>query len=64
MPLPKRRAWIVGLGVVGLIGLGVTIAGAQTDDSPQGFDPLSADEETTALGLAQGSNPAETARPR
>ena len=60
MPHLTRRAWIaVGLGVAGLIGLGVTIAGAQTDDGPRGTDPLSADEEVTAVGLAQGSNPAE-----
>ncbi len=60
MPRLKRRAWIAGLGVAGLIGLGVTIADAQTDEGPQGFDPLSTEEEATAVGLAQGSNPAET----
>jgi len=51
---------MLGLAVAGLIGLGVSIAGAQSDDGPQGFDPLSTDEEAIALAQAQGSNPAET----
>ena len=45
--------------VAGIAALGVTIAGAQTDDAVRGTDPLSADETETALGLARGSNPGE-----
>ena len=45
MPHLTRRAWLaVGLAIAGLAALGVTIAGAQTDDTPRGTDPLSADE--------------------
>ncbi len=60
MPHLTRRAWLaVGLVVAGLAALGVTIAGAQTDDAVRGTDPLSADETETVLGLARGSNPGE-----
>lgn len=60
MPHLTRRAWLaVGLVVAGLAALGVTIAGARTDDAVRGTDPLSADETETALGLARGSNPVE-----
>lgn len=60
MPHLTRRAWLaVGLVVAGLAALGVTIAGAQTDDAVRGTDPLSADETEVALGLARGSNPGE-----
>lgn len=60
MPHLTRRGWLaVGLVVAGLAALGVTIAGAQTDDAVRGTDPLSADETETALGLARGSNPGE-----
>jgi hypothetical protein len=56
-----RRRWLaVGLGSVVVAGLGVTIAGAQTDDTPRGTDPLSAAEEEVAVGLARGSNPGES----
>ncbi len=56
-----RRRWLaVGLGAVVVAGLGVTIAGAQPDDTPRGTDPLSAAEEEVALGLARGSNPGES----
>jgi hypothetical protein len=55
-----RRAWLgVGLVVAGIAALGVTIAGAQTDDTARGTDPLSIEETETALGLARGSNPGE-----
>ncbi len=60
MPHLTRRAWLlVGLGVAGLTALGVTIAGAQTDGTPRGTDPLSTDESQVALDLARGSNPGE-----
>ena len=62
MPHLTRRAWLaVGLAIAGLAALSVTIAGAQTDDTPRGTDPLSADELTAAGDLAQGSNPGEAA---
>ena len=56
----RRRTWILGLAAAGLIGLGVSIAGAQSDDDPRGVDPLSVEEEAIALGQARGSNPGET----
>ena len=60
MPHLTRRAWLgVGLVVAGIAALGVTIAGAQTDDTARGTDPLSTEETETALGLARGSNPGE-----
>lgn len=60
MPHLTRRAWLgVALVVAGIAALGVTIAGAQTDDTARGTDPLSIDETETALGLARGSNPGE-----
>ena len=62
MPHLTRRAWLaVGLAIAGLAALSVTIAGAQTDDTPRGTDPLSADELTAASDRAQGSNPGEAA---
>jgi hypothetical protein len=62
VPHLTRRAWLaVGLAIAGLAALSVTIAGAQTDDTPRGTDPLSADELTAAGDLAQGSNPGEAA---
>lgn len=55
-----RRRWLaVGLAVAVLGGLGVTIAGAQSDDTPRGTDPLSAAERDVAVGLARGSDPGE-----
>ncbi len=45
--------------VAGIAALSVTIAGAQTDDTARGTDPLSVEETETALGLARGSNPGE-----
>jgi Cu2+-containing amine oxidase len=62
VPHLTRRAWlVVGVAIAGLAALSVTIAGAQTDDTPRGTDPLSADELTAASDLAQGSNPGEAA---
>jgi len=62
VPHLTRRAWLaVGFAIAGLAALSVTIAGAQTDDTPRGTDPLSADELTAAGDLAQGSNPGEAA---
>jgi hypothetical protein len=56
-----RSRWLaVGLGVVVLAGLGVTIAGAQSDDTPRGTDPLSTAETDAAAELARGSNPGES----
>lgn len=61
MPHLTRRAWlIVGIAIAGLAALSVTIAGAQTDDTPRGTDPLSAEELSVATDLARGSDPAET----
>ncbi len=61
MPHLTRRAWLgVALVVAGIAALGVTIAGAQTDDTARGTDPLSIEETETALGLARGSNPGES----
>lgn len=58
MPTLTRRAWpAVGLGIAVVAALGVAIAGAQTDDTPRGTDPLSAAEEEVALDLARGSDP-------
>jgi hypothetical protein len=62
VPHLTRRAWLaVGLAIAGLAALSVTIAGAQTDDTPRGTDPLSADELSAATDLARGSNPGEAA---
>ncbi len=61
MPHLTRRAWAaVALALAALAALGVTIAGAQTDDTPRGTDPLSTTEEEAALALARGSGPAES----
>jgi hypothetical protein len=48
------------LAVAGLAAVGVTIAGAQGDQTPRGTDPLSETEEQAALDLARGSGPAES----
>jgi hypothetical protein len=56
--MSKRRATAgVGLGLAGLVALGVTIAGAQSDDTPRGTDPLSQSELDAAVAHAQGSDP-------
>ena len=60
MPHLTGRAWLAGLlAIAGLVALGVTIAGAQGDDTPVGTDPLSTEETEVATGLALGSNPGE-----
>jgi hypothetical protein len=52
---------VVGVAIAGLAALSATIAGAQTDDSPRGTDPLSENELSAAAELARGSNPGEAA---
>ncbi len=60
MPHLNRRSWLaVTVGIVGLVALGVTIAGAQTDDERTGTDPLGPTEEQAALDLAVGSGSTE-----
>jgi hypothetical protein len=56
----RRAALVVGLGFAGIAALGVTIASAQSDDTPRGTDPLSETEVQAALADAQGSNTAES----
>jgi hypothetical protein len=58
--LNRRVAIAVGLGLAGVAAVGWTIAGAQSDDTPRGTDPLSAEEVETAAAQAQGSGHAES----
>jgi len=58
--LNRRAALAVGLGFAGIAALGVTIADAQSDDTPQGTDPLTETEVQAALAEAQGSGQPES----
>jgi hypothetical protein len=59
--LNRHAALAVGLGFAAIAALGVTFADAQSDDTPQGTDPLTETEIQVALTDAQGSgNPEST----
>ena len=63
MPHLTRSARLaLGLGIAALAGLGVTIAGAQSDETPRGTDPLAATELEVATDLARASGATESDR--
>lgn len=61
MPHLSNRTWIgLAVAAVLLAAAGVTVAGAQGDDTPRGTDPLSEAEEEVARSLARGSGVTES----
>lgn len=57
MPQLTKKAWLgIAVAAIAVAVLGVTIAGAQSDQAPRGTDPLSPAELDQAADLARGSS--------